>query len=87
MTIWIVLIIALSLFLAILHLRHRKKLEKELDEKTELVKQGVECGGQILSTTTTFGDLAALWMASYGKMQSEKWIYPHPRVRTDDPCC
>ncbi len=51
------------------------KTQKELDEKTELVKQGVECGGQILSTTTTFGDLAALWMASYGKMQSEKWIY------------
>ena len=41
MTIWIVLIIALSLFLAILHLRHRKKLEKELDEKIQDLQKQV----------------------------------------------
>lgn len=51
------------------------KTQKELEEKVELAKHEVESGGYILSVTTTFGDLASLWMSSYGGMQSEKWRY------------
>lgn len=51
------------------------KTQKELDEKVTFAKQGIECNGYVLSTTTTYGDLAALWMRSYGAMQSEKWRY------------
>lgn len=51
------------------------KTQKELDEKAVFAKNMIQYGGYTLSATTTFGDLTAVWMKSYGGTQSEKWRY------------
>lgn len=51
------------------------KTQKELEEKTDQAKKTLQYGGYLLSGATTFGELAEIWMKSFGGTQSEKWRY------------
>lgn len=86
MTIWIVLVIVISLFLAAFRVWYRKKLEKELDEKIQVFQKKVsEFAGELKNLPTHYVDKQeeTAFLSKWNNLYKEIFRYCHLKKLND----